>query len=279
MENINVKVNENKAKENREKRKSFAKIANERLGETVLQNCGELCFIVEYVNSQDITIQFKTTNELVKTTYNAFVKGLVKSHFTPSVYGVGIKGTEPIVDENGEQLNSYKCWNHMLERCYSAKCQKKHPTYIDCRVCDEWLYYPNFKKWYDNNYYEVENRTSQLDKDILVKRNKVYSPNTCIFVPSFINTLFTKCQKSRGAFPVGVYYHKASKKYMARLRVFEDGKSTTKYLGCFGTVNEAFEVYKQAKENYIKEVADEYKDKIPSKLYEAMYAYEVSIDD
>ena len=281
MENVNLNENKNEVKvsRNKERRQSFAKIANDRLGQTIMQNCGELAFIVEYVDSKNITVQFKKTGELVKTEYDTFVKGSIKSHFTPSVYGVGVKGTESIVDENGKKLDSYDCWKSMLERCYSAKCQKKHPTYIDCRVCDEWLYYPNFKKWYDNNYYEVENRTSQLDKDILVKRNKVYSPNTCIFVPSFINTLFTKCQKSRGAFPVGVYYHKASKKYMARLRVFEDGKSTTKYLGCFGTVNEAFEVYKQAKEEYIKEVADEYKDKIPAKLYEAMYDYKVNIDD
>ena len=88
----NVNLSENKAKENREKRKSFAKVANEKLGETVMQNCGEVAFIVEYVNSQDITVQFKTTGELVKITYNNFVKGEVKSHFTPSVFGVGIKG-------------------------------------------------------------------------------------------------------------------------------------------------------------------------------------------
>lgn len=36
---------------------------------------------------------------------------------------------------------------------------------------------------------------------------------------------------------------------------------------------------KEFKENYIKEVANEYKDKIPQKLYEAMYRYKVEIDD
>ena len=263
MESVKVKVSKNK----------------ERLGETVMQNCGELAFVVEYVNSQDITVQFKTSGELVNTTYNHFVRGEVKSHFTPSVYGIGIKGLEPIVDENGEKLDSYNCWRKMLERCYSAKYQKKHSTYIDCRVCDEWLYYPNFKKWYDKNYYKIDNKTPNLDKDILVKGNKIYSPDTCIFAPNFINTLFTKCQKNRGELPIGVSYDKTSKKYRARLNVFKDGKSTLKHLGCFNTVNEAFEAYKKAKEDYVKEVADEYKDKIPVKLYEAMYSYEVSIDD
>ena len=170
----------------------------ERLGQTIMQNCGEIAFIVEYVNSKDITVQFKTTGELVKTEYRAFVRGEIKSHFTHTVYGVGIKGLEPSRDENGEKLDSYVCWNHMLERCYSAKCQEKCPTYKGCYVCDEWLYYPNFKNWYDNNYYEIESKTSQLDKDILIKNNKVYSPNTCIFVPNFINKLFIKRQKIRG---------------------------------------------------------------------------------
>ena len=275
----NVNLSENKAKENREKRKSFARVSNERIGETVMQNCGELAFIVEYVNALDITVQFKTTGEMVKTSYNNFVKGRVKSHFTPTVYGIGITGLEPVRDENGEVLDSYICWKHMLMRCYSAKFQEKQPTYIGCSVCDEWLYYPNFKKWYDNNYYEINNKTSQLDKDILTKGNKVYSPYTCMFVPNFINTLFTKRQNGRGDFPVGVCYHKTNKKYQASLSVFKNGKATAKYLGCFNTTDEAFEVYKQAKEKYIKEVADNYKDEIPTELYEAMYTYEVNIDD
>ena len=64
----------------------------ERLGQTIMQKCGELAYVVEYVDSGDITVQFKTSGELVKTTYSNFVKGKVKSHFTPTVYGVGITG-------------------------------------------------------------------------------------------------------------------------------------------------------------------------------------------
>ena len=279
IENVNLNENQVKVSRNKARKQSFAKVAYERLGETVLQKCGELAFIVEYVSSKDITVQFKETGELVKVEYGNFVKGNVKSHFTPSVFGVGIKGLEPTVDENGEVLDSYNCWIGMLKRCYSAKYQEKYPTYKGCSVCDEWLYYPNFKKWYEENYYEINNKTAQLDKDIIIKGNKVYSPDTCVFVPSFINTLFTKCQKTRGKLPIGVYYDKTSKKYQANLSIFKDGKSVRKHLGCFDAVNEAFEVYKKAKEEYIKEIADEYKDKIPAKLYEAMYSYKVDIDD
>ena len=276
MENVNV--NE-KVSPNKERGQSFAKVVNERLGETVMQKCGELAFIIEYVNSQDITVQFKRTGEIVKCNYSNFVRGNIKSHFTPTVYGVGVTGVEPSRDENGEKIDSYKCWCRMLSRCYSAKLQEKYQTYKGCYVCDNWLYYPNFKKWYDENYYEIDSKTSHLDKDILIKGNKIYSPATCIFVPSFINALFIKSQNSRGKLPIGVSYHKDSKKYIAQLGVSKDGKSTVKHLGCFNTINEAFEVYKQAKEDYIKEVADEYKDIIPFELYKAMYDYKVDVDD
>ena len=276
MENINL--NE-KVSSNKERGQSFAKAVNERLGETRINNQGEVMFIVEYVNALDVTIQFKTTGEVVKCTYSDFIRGEVKSHFSPTVYGVGITGVESSRDENGKMIDSYKCWCDMLRRCYSAKYQKKYPTYKGCSVHNDWLYYSNFKKWYDENYYEIDGKKSQLDKDILIKGNKVYSPDTCIFTPKFINTLFVKSQKIRGEFPIGVCYNKCNKKYTAQLSVFENGKSIRKYLGCFDTTDEAFEVYKQAKEEYIKEIADEYKDKIPTELYEAMYEYEVNIND
>ena len=199
MENINV--NE-KVSPNKERGQSFAKVVNERVGKTVLQNCNELAFIVEYVNSEDITIQFKTTGERIKCAYKTFVRGEVKSHFTPTVYGVGITGIEPIRDENGEIFDSYKCWKNMLRRCYSAKLQTKLQTYKGCYVHNEWLYYPNFKKWYNENYYEIDGKISQLDKDILIKGNKVYSPDTCVFTPQFINKLFIKRQNCRGELPI-----------------------------------------------------------------------------
>ena len=281
IENVNVNLNKNEVKvsRNKERKQSFAKVAYEKLGQTVMQKCGEICFIVEYVNAKDITVQFKTTGELVKTRYGDFIKGNVKSHFTATVYGIGITGLESTVDENGERLDSYKCWTDMLKRCYSVKYQAKYPTYIGCRVCDEWLYYSNFKKWYNENYYEINNKTSQLDKDVLIKGNKVYSAYTCVFVPNFINKLFTKRQNDRGELPIGVWYNKTNKKYQSGLRVFTNGKSVKKHLGYFDTIDEAFNAYKQAKENYIKETADNYKDEIPAELYEAMYSYRVDIDD
>ena len=114
----------------------------------------------------------------------------------------------------------------------------------------------------------------ELDKDTLVKGNKIYSPETCIFVPQRINYLFLNSGGSRGLLPLGVYT--VGKKYASRTS--KNGKRSV-YLGSFDTPEEAFLAYKTAKEAYIKEVADEYKDKIPKKLYDALYAYTVEITD
>lgn len=252
-----------------------------RLGERRMMNCGEETEIIEYVNNSNITIKFLKTDELIRCQYDSFKKGLIKSHFTPTVYGVGIVGLKKARYSSGEHIRAYDIWKNMLRRCYDKKYQEKFPTYIGCIVCEEWLHYKNFKKWYDDNYYEIEGQKMCLDKDILIKGNKVYSPETCIFVPQNINSLFLKNNNSRGDLPIGVCYKKQNKKYQAYCNIFniESNKYTYTYLGLYNTPEEAFEVYKKTKEENIKLVANYYKDRIPSKLYDAMYEYEVEIDD
>lgn len=250
-----------------------------RLGEARTMKCGEIAIIVNYACYNDITVQFKKTGELVKTRYSHFKNGFVKSRFTPSVCGVGIIGNEKTRDENGKIIKSYSVWTNMLKRCYSDEYQKKEPTYKDCYVCEEWLNYSNFKKWYDDNYYEIAGERMDLDKDILVKGNKIYSPNTCVFVPQNINKLFIKRNKARGKYPIGVYFNKDVNKFTNQCNIFYNGKRQKKNLGFYNNIDGAFNDYKKFKEANIKQIADEYKDRIPDKLYEAMYNYKVEITD
>ena len=184
-------------------------------------------------------------------------------------------------DENGNKTKCYDTWRHMLTRCYNKKYKEKHPTYNDTTICEEWLCFQNFAEWYEDNYYEIEGERMHLDKDILFKNNKIYSPETCVFVPQRINELFIKTNKLRGNLPIGVSYLKNINKFQAICKTFTKRgcASYSNYLGFFKTPLEAFNVYKQFKEKYIKQVADEYKNKIPQKLYEAMYRYEVEITD
>lgn len=254
---------------------------NSKIGERKIMNCGEECEIVEYRKYSDITVRFIKTSELVKSEYGKFKNGTIKSHFTPSVYGAGIIGLEKIKDKYSTKLKSYRMWQGMLQRCYDKKLHEKRPTYKDCKVYDKWLYYYNFKKWFNENYYEINNEKICLDKDILIKANKIYSPETCILVPQSINSLFVKSNAIRGELPIGVRFNKRDDNYLAVCCLFNsiNGESKQKYLGRFNTPEEAFYAYKKAKEENIKQVADHYKNQIPKKLYEAMYRYEVHIDD
>ena len=134
-------------------------------------------------------------------------------------------------------------------------------------------------KWINENYYEIPDEKMCLDKDILHKGNKVYSRDTCIFVPQRINNLLIKRDKMRGKDPIGVYLN-PSGSYQANCN---NGYGKIIYLGTYPTKEEAFRVYKEYKEKVIKEVINSYKGKIPepyySKLKIAMYNYEVEIDD
>lgn len=196
------------------------------------------------------------------------------------VYNIGYLGQGKYKSrENGKSTKAYEVWKKMLQRCYDPYYINKYPSYIDCYVCDEWLCFQNFAKWFYKHYYECSGEKMCLDKDILIKGNKIYSPNTCVFVPERINTLFVKCNKTRGEYPIGVNFKKKINKFQARCSVLKDNKNKSIYLGVYPTVNEAFLAYKQYKENYIKQVADEYKGLIPTKLYDALYKYEVEIND
>lgn len=248
----------------------------DRINETRLNNNGEEMVIIRYGNNADIDVQFINDGTVVEhKQYDNFKKGLIKNPMTPSVFGVGFIGIGDYKsrDENGKHTKCYKAWLNMHARCHDAKLQEKYPTYKGCTVCQEWNNHQEFAKWYYENYYEVGNEKMTLDKDILCKGNKVYSPDTCVFVPNSINVLFTKRDKKRGDYPIGVY--KKGNKFVAQLNKGDRNI----YLGTYDTPEEAFQAYKQAKEAYIKEVAEEYKSQIPQKLYDALMNYEVEIDD
>lgn len=244
---------------------------------------GSEMIIVEYRSRRDIDIYFPEYDWIAKHRgYEEFKKGNVKCPYERRTFGVGYLGEgEYKVKENGKETKCYRTWVHMLRRCYDEKYHEKHPTYTGCEVTEEWYNLQNFGNWFKENYYEIEGQRMDLDKDILIKHNKIYSPDTCVFVPQIINLLFVKCDNSRGDYPIGVSYHKRDKKFRARCSVydFKENKSKSIYLGYYEAPNKAFEEYKKFKEQNIKEVTEYYKEQIPSKLYDALYNYKVEITD
>lgn len=256
----------------------------DRTGEENCNTFGTLMKIVEYKEAQDVIVEFQDEYKArVHTNYSAFKKGNVKNPYDREVFGVGYigEGKYKSRGEDGKHTKVYKTWRSMICRCYDPYEINKRPTYIDCYVCEEWHNFQNFAQWFYENVYNCNNERMDLDKDILIKGNKIYSPETCVFVPERINKLFIKRDKTRGEYPIGLTYSKSSNKLLVQCSVFENGKGKIKYLGYFPLNKpfQAFYAYKIFKENYIKQVADEYKGMIPQKIYDAMYRYKVEIND
>lgn len=253
----------------------------DRTGEERINNFDSKMIIKEYRKYSDIDVYFPEYDWIAKNKeYSKFKKGNVKCPYEPRVYSKGYLG-EGIykTKENGKLKREYKIWHGMLKRCYDPKYQEKYPTYKGCSVEDYLLSFQHMGEWIDKNYYEVPGEQMCLDKDILHKGNKIYSRDTCIFVPKRINNLFVKSDNSRGDCPIGVS-PTSSGNYEARCR---NGYGKLIPLGTYSTKEEAFQIYKEYKEKVIKEVIDSYEGKIPephySKLKTAMYNYEVEITD
>ena len=243
----------------------------DRVGEKYPTNKYGVVQIERYGNCEDVDVVFLETGYKANYSMVQIMSGVVKDRLQPSVYGVGILG----VDVNCYEDIAYTYWCSMLERCFSEKVNKRLKAYNNVTVSDNFRYYSYFKDWC-NKQVGFGNSGWQLDKDIMAKGSKTYSEDTCCFVPHEINNLLNKqtCGKSRDL-PFGVCYDKGRKKFVARL----SKKSITKNLGRFKTCEEAFYTYKQAKEAYIKEVAELYKDQIDHRVYEALMEYEVDIND
>ena len=187
---------------------------------------------------------------------NTFVEkpliNIMNSHKT-IVCGVGINDSDYQVQYyvNGEKVTCpfYMKWTSMLNRCYG---QKTRLAYKGCTVCDKWLVFSVFKKWMQSQDWKGK----ELDKDVLVPGNKIYSPNTCIFVTSQINTLIINFKHTKDKYPQGVCFHKRDNKFVARYS--NNGKQ--KHLGYFLSVEKASVAYKEAKSQHIIKIANEQTD-------------------
>ena len=256
----------------------MSKKFTDKTGEENYNKFGSKMIITRGNKSTDIDIYFPEYNwTFYHNRYRNFKNGNVKCPYEPRFFSKGYLGEGKYkIKENGKFTKCYLKWSSMLKRCYDKKYHIRRPTYKDCTVCDEWLCFQNFAEWFYDNYYECDNEIMCLDKDILVKGNKIYSPNTCIFVPQRINILFVKSDKVRGDYPIGVYYYKPTNKFKSQCN---NGYKNRINLGYYDTPEEAFQIYKVYKENLIKQIADEYKNLIPQKLYQTMINYKVEIND
>lgn len=179
------------------------------------------------------------------------------------IHGFGLN------DLKNTSSKSYFIWVRMVERCYSGRPQ--YEVYKDCSICNEWKNYSKFKEWFESENY-IDGY--ELDKDILSEGGKIYSPDTCCFIPHEINSLILTSNKSRGEYPIGVSYDKGRNKYRASISI----NNTYKYIGRYNTPKEAFLAYKQYKEKYIRDISTNYylEGKISEKVYNKLINWKIN---
>ena len=244
---------------------------DELLGKEFETNtCGK-CFIIDYKGRNQVTVMFYDPVFVVNCQMHDLGRGKVGNPFYRTVFDVGYVGVGKYKTNLGVvHTREHALWVNMLTRVYDYKSRDKYPTYKDVTVCKEWLNFQNFAAWcHKQEFFNVRDENGkvyQLDKDILTKDSKVYSPETCCFVPQEVNKLLLKSDSIRGGCPIGVCLVKASGKFQASVKC----GGIQKYLGVYKTPDEAFEVYKAAKEAYIKEVAERFKHLVDASVYEAL---------
>ena len=238
------------------------------------KECGDV-IILDKVNHDKLKIKFINTGFVDIVSIYRMRNGNIRDKSLPAVCGIGVLGNKYPSWIDGKPTTEYKLWHRMLQRCNYDKFHENNPTYENCTVSDNFKDFTYFHEWC-NKQIGFGETDFALDKDLLVKGNKHYSEDTCVFIPIEVNSLLTNCGRKRGKYPVGVSYHKHYNKFISSVSI--QGIRLA-HLGCFDSAVEAFNVYKQAKESIIKEQANRWKGWIDDRAYEALMNYEIDIND
>ena len=234
--------------------------------------------VIEYHNSTKILVKFLDTGNTRFVRATDLNKGEIRDSSVARYYGFGVLDQK--ITQDKETVIAYNIWEKMLSRCYNNKCSDRtRLAYANVHVSETFKLFSNFTNWCKKQKgfgeKDENGKLFALDKDILSRDIKVYSEDTCCFVPREINALFVIRHNKRGKYPLGVTKHTKCDKYNAKL----SKNGVVKYLGLFNTPEEAFYVYKEAKEEYVKDVANKYKDHIDDRVYEKLMNYKVLITD
>ena len=235
--------------------------------------------IIYYKDTNNVIVEFIKTGYVKSTTMRSINNGTLKDKLSPTVCGVGVLGYKYKVTFDCNEYNKHEVWRGFIRRCYDEKHQINNPSYIGCNVSDNFKNYSYFYEWCDKqvgfNQKDDDGEYFHIDKDLLVKGNKTYSEETCVFIPKAINLALVKSVTSRGKFPMGVLWKENKKRFVARIAM---GNKPVD-IGYFKSSTEAFNAYKQAKENYLKQLAEKWKGQIDERAYNALMNYQVEITD
>lgn len=217
------------------------------VGAKFITNEGYEVEIVEKIDRNKRKVRFESGHE-VEAHIKSIGAGKIKNPHHSSVFGIGCYGVgEYKSNINGNHALEYDTWKSMIQRCYDDKHQQRCPTYKNTTICEEWKNYQNFAEWYSESFHKIKGVKFQLDKDLLQNnvKNKIYSPDTCVFLPHNVNSFLANKKTYNTSNYTGVHWHKTNKKWQAEIMVF--GENKKKNLGFFSTPEEASFAYQKAR--------------------------------
>lgn len=242
-----------------------------RIGEKSFTNEGYEVTIVAYRKAIDIDVQIKDGILIKGTAYNYFKNGSIRNPYHKSVYGVGYLGEGKYYSRTeGKLLKCYDTWHSLLRRSYWKGYHASEQSYKDVTVCEEWHNFQNFAQWFEESY-KPHMEGWHLDKDILQTGNKIYSPETCVFVPQEINKFFIKKKIKDNGLPLGVQVNHYS--YKAEVGVGDKQKR----IKSFPSIAEAFSFFKFEKESYAKRLAIKWENILDYRVCQVLMNYNVEI--
>ncbi len=240
-------------------------------------NYDSLMTCIEYRGANDITVQFDESGYEVNTTWATFNKGSISSPYDKTVYGKAWLGEGKYKTfDDGEATYAYKLFWNMHKRCNSTSYQNVQPTYVGCSVCDEWNDFQVFADWVSQNFYDIPHDCRiELDKNVLDANNKVYCPEKCRFIPKPLNLILNVKRNGVGTLLAGVTLSASGKKYVAQITEYGQVMN----LGTYETELEAHEAYRVEKQKYVRQRAEEYKEYLPSDIYDYLSNWVYDIEE
>lgn len=226
------------------------------IGRKFTMNNGTKLEVLEYINAHKILVQFDDKKSLPFTACTSNLqKGMYRNPYHPTIEGIGYEGQG---DYSFKQDG--RCaimWRSMIARCFSKKWNRVRVP-EQPRVIENWFNFQNFAEWYYNQSGSSLGNW-ELDKDIIVKGNRTYSPETCCLVPREINTAYpmSYSQGSR------VYYNSKDRYYRVNWRD-ESGKRSVKG---FKTQEEAVDFKVLKTKERLQNLADKYVDNLDPVVY------------
>ena len=223
-------------------------------GDIVTLKNGKKIKILDYKTWKDITIIFLDETNYITKTNSLNIRGYIKNPYIPTISNIGYFGEgEYKAKIEGKMTRVYMVWTHIFERCYNENVRYKYPTYKNTTICEEWHNFQNFAKWYSENYIEGY----FLDKDLkqMNSENKIYSPDTCVFISRKINNFIATDYSNNTSGSVGVQNYKNGTSFRASSRYFENGKQ--KHIGSYATEEEASNAYSNFRKEQC-EIAKQY---------------------